>query len=97
MSDMFQSQHILSLIKPFSHFRSQQNLIMYVKVDNAKLNTCFFKQCESDKSLYYCRNEKCKAVRGKKKNAHKQHTGKGYTNLRNHLRACVGENFKKYT
>lgn len=68
---------------------------MSVNVDNQLLVTFFFRQSENDSSLYFCRNEKCKPKRGKKLKGYKQHPGKGYTNLRNHLRSCIGENFEQ--
>ena len=65
------------------------------KIDNADLIKFFFKNEPTDKSFYLCRNEKCKPKRGKKQKVYKQENGKGYTNLRNHRRSCVGENFEQ--
>lgn len=46
----------------------------------------FYDQCE-DPEYYICKNTKC----GSKQ---KQKTNTGYTNLKNHLRSCVGANFE---
>ena len=47
----------------------------------------FFTQCD-DKNFFQCKNPKC---RGKAK----QKVNTGYTNLKNHLRSCVGQDFEK--
>ena len=63
-------------------------------VDNASLVKFFFKQSVTDPSIYYCQNEKCQPKRGMEAKGYKQNPGKGFTNLRNHLRSCVGPNFE---
>lgn len=65
-----------------------------MKIDNAEMIKFFFKKSLTDPSLFYCRNEKCNPKRGVAK-TYKQLKNKGYTNLRNHLRCCVGENFEE--
>lgn len=46
----------------------------------------FFTQCE-DKDFYICNNPKCKSKC-------KQQEKTGYTNLKNHLRSCIGESYE---
>ena len=64
-------------------------------VDNSKLIKFFFKQCGQNSHLFYCQNEKCRQKRGQKAKAYKQDISKGYTNLRAHLRTCVGPDFEQ--
>ena len=47
----------------------------------------FFTQCE-DKNYFLCNNPKCE---GKVK----QQVNTGYTNLKNHLRSCIGQDFEQ--
>ena len=47
----------------------------------------FFTQCK-DKDFYVCNNPKCGSRKKQKENS-------GYTNLKNHLRSCVGNDFKQ--
>lgn len=55
----------------------------------------YFRQCSDNPSYYYCRNDKCQAKSGQPAKAYKQKPGSGWTNLRQHLRACVGADYDK--
>lgn len=55
--------------------------------NSVKLIEFFFERTE-DPTLFRCRNAKC----GDR--TYKQRSGSGYTNLRNHLRTCIGPNFE---
>lgn len=54
----------------------------------------FYRQSPDDPSVYYCRNAKCVPKQGHNGKAYKQKPNSGWTNLRNHLRVCVGPNFE---
>lgn len=64
-------------------------------INTAELIKFFFEQHETEKSLYYCQNEKCKPRRGRAAKAYRNVQRRGYTNLRNHLRSCVGEDYEQ--
>lgn len=64
-------------------------------IDNAKMIKFFFKQSTTDPAIYFCQNEKCLQKRGQRAKSYKQDPKKGYSNLRNHLRTCVGEEFEE--
>ena len=66
-----------------------------MSIDNTQLIKFFLRQSPTDSSLYYCLNEKCKQKRGQNPKAYKQVPNKGYSNLRIHLRACVGDDFEE--
>ena len=68
---------------------------MAPSINTQELVRFFFKQDESDYSLYYCQNEKCKPRRGRKAKGYKCVKGRGYTNLKNHLRTCIGEDYEQ--
>lgn len=63
-------------------------------IDNADLIRFYFTQSKIDEQVYFCKNDKCINKRGKKSKGLKQGKNKGYTNLRNHLRSCVGPDFE---
>lgn len=59
------------------------------------LTNFYFKRSGSDCALLYCRNVKCISKREIKQKGYKQKPGKGYTNLRKHLRVCIGEDYEQ--
>lgn len=63
-------------------------------IGNSEITRLFFKNCPSNQSLCYCRNNTCKQYNGRKLKPIKQTVKRGYTNLGNLLRVCVGENFE---
>lgn len=64
-------------------------------IDNADLIKFYFDKSKTESNTYYCRNAKCMSIRGKVPKGYKQEKNKGFTNLRNHLRSCVGPDFEE--
>ena len=86
------SNHTLTHLLFF--FCSTISLIMTAKVDPKALVNYYFDRCTDDPSIFFCKNDKCSARCGKKKHGYKQDITKGITNLRNHLRACIGDDYE---
>lgn len=61
-----------------------------MNVSSSTLIQYFFDKVEGQSHLFKCKNEKC--VHSKPL---KQNVKKGYTNLKNHLRACIGEDYEE--
>ena len=64
-------------------------------IKNAELIKFFFEKSNDQPDTYFCSNAKCKSFRGNERKAFKQEKNKGFTNLRNHLRSCVGSDFEE--
>ena len=56
-----------------------------IKFQMKEVIAYFFTPC-ADADFYMCNNPQCKSIQKQKKST-------GYTNLKNHLRSCIGDNF----
>jgi hypothetical protein len=56
-----------------------------IKVQMKEVIAYFFTPC-ANPDFYMCKNTKCQSIQKQKKST-------GYTNLKNHLRSCIGDNF----
>ena len=57
--------------------------------------TFFFEKSANDTTSFKCRNEKCiaRTNRNSNRRLYKQSESSGFTNLKNHLRSCIGPNY----
>lgn len=76
-----------NLFLPDSNYFFSSSTMPSPSYKQKELMDYFFTQCE-DKDYYVCNNPKC----GTRK---KQKVNTGYTNLKNHLRSCVGSDFEE--
>jgi len=65
-----------------------------MKTQTEQLIEFFFSRSDENACYYFCRNSKCQGSRGRPAKKYKQDPGSGWTNLKNHLRSCVGPNYE---